>query len=412
MKCAFRSVLFSIFIFFVGCGEFVVDDKEIVDNNRTQDITFDNAEELVWNAFHGAGTTFRQSELQNGLDASFFGSQAGVHNCAGGGEISYQYSAAPGDVHQTGDTLSLEYTDCIKANGNTFNGQISGRYTEVEGYNDAFTGLTMDQCVARVADKETVTALVIDDQAETVVFERQGAKMYVRYRSAPNGLSGPPVDQAVYETLESDRTLVINRAPGNYDSVDASDGALLYFVDGFEAKPIDCKYAKRTIDLDVKGLRVQGKSVFSTLDSSLELRHYFRNSNNQDLSITSDLASVVLVKVGHSVSLDMRTLVFRMDYDVVGSSTAGLEYSGEMNVSGDSGVVDYFNLISFSSAYDRDVASSGQFRIRGEGTERVTMNVDSDVTLRFSVSTEGEPVPVFSNSWTDFLDRNFVRPAP
>jgi hypothetical protein len=418
MKCALRTALFFLLTFLVGCGEFIVDDKEIVENNRTQDITFDNAEELIWNAFHGAGTAFTQSEVKDGLDANFFGGQSGVQTCAGGGTINYQYSAAPGEVHEAGDTLSLNYDQCVRADSAIVNGQVTGRYTEVEGYNDAFTGFTMDQCAARVAEKESLNTLIVD-QAETVIFDRQGAQLFVRYRSSRSGQGGVQVDQSVYILDEGEDAIVVNRSLSDSDSVLPADGAQIFLVKDFVQEQLDCRYYKRTLELVLSSLRVTGQEVETILNTTLTAEHYFRSSTNQDFDASSSFASVSVKKNSYEVPLELRDLQYRQEYDGSPQSTLSVAVSGEMNVAG-GGIVEYLTLLPMRSGSVGAVPVSGQLRVNGIEFDQATMNIDSASLIRFSVAAEGDttgdsrpdPEPPFASSWTDFLNRDFVRPAP
>jgi hypothetical protein len=230
----------------------------------------------------------------------------------------------------------------------------------------------------------------------------------------------------VYTIDETERVIVINRSNADYDSSLSSKGAQIFFVDNFDVELIDCQYSKREIELLVKDLSVQGRDVSSTLNSTITLQHYFRSPSNQDLVLAFQSASISLVKNNYRVNIGVRAAKgddaaeFRMEYDPEERNTFSMKFDGEMSVVGSLDVVEYATFVSFPGDYVQDIMIAGQLRVLGRDLESVTMNVDNGVAVRFSVIAEGDidgdfrpdQSGLYGSSWSDFLDRDFVRPAP
>lgn len=167
----------------VACGEFIVDDKDFSDNRRTLDITNDNAEELLWSAYQGFYLPFYYARLDRYLDASLLSATSSPVNCSTSGTYTANYPQLSGEDYQKGDLFSIEFSDCIEASGVRYNGLLSGRYLEIEGYNKAFQNVvSIDECAADVNEEEfDGLGDLIADEAEMILFDKQGARLFVRY---------------------------------------------------------------------------------------------------------------------------------------------------------------------------------------------------------------------------------------
>lgn len=415
-----RLVLLISFAIVSACGEFIVDDKDFSDNRRSVDITSDNAESLTWTAYMAGVETFRQSELYYGLVPQTFGAQSGVLSCTGGGEIHYSYSKDVADRLVAGDTFDIQYSNCVRASGEVANGRVSGSYSEVEGYNYSFDStLDVDECIARVRADEAPNAVVIDDEADEVIFILGANSLQILYRDMLNATD--QIDVATYSIGLDQQAIVLNRSQTQPSSSREEDGARLYLVldpksDAKEA--VDCDEARIKGSLVVENLIVSGNEVESTLNSSLSFDYWYRESGNEDFVFESDIASIKILKNSYQENVALEGLEWSWEMDAQTTNAYALSLSSEMTGDAVGGVAEIAVLVPLRGGMAESTPGSGQLRVLGVGLERSTMNIDNTTQIRFSVAPEGDisgnlqpnTAPLFSSSWVDFLERDFLRP--
>jgi hypothetical protein len=417
MDITTRSVLLALVVLLSACGEFIVDDKDFSDNRRSVDIDSDNAESLLWTAYMAGVETFRQSDLAYGLVPQVLGAQSDTLPCVGGGELVFSFSKGPGERLVAGDTFDLQYSNCIKANGDVANGRVSGRYTEVEGYNYTVEPtLDVDQCIARVREEDAPSATIITGEADQVLFRLRGNLISIIYRDLID--SSNQVDVKTETVNLGETAVVLNRSQTVPSSSRAEDGAHVYLLKNNEPEDIDCDEARIKGVLDVTNLIVNGDEVSSQMNAAMDFDFWHRNAANEDYIFESDDVAISLIKNNYTESVSLLELEWQAEIDAENSNSYSLEVQSELLGDAVDGIAEIASPLALRGDLDAPLPDSGQLRVLGEGLEITTFNVDDSTFLRFSVAPEGDvsgdqradAAPLFSTSWVDFLARNFLRP--
>ena len=156
MRQVTRSLAEFVFIFaflsiLLGCEsdqEFNVDDK-------TTDITLENAELIALGVIQSGILSILNSPISDFLDGSDMpnGATKGeAYDCALGGIAKYDYSRSAGANHKNGDMVSVEYSDCTDEKGLIHNGKMEATYTKIKGLNDRFIEIDTFECVASLLE--------------------------------------------------------------------------------------------------------------------------------------------------------------------------------------------------------------------------------------------------------------------
>ena len=407
-----------------ACGEFIVDDKDLSDNRRNLDVTNDNAEELLWSAYEAFYSPFYYARLDQYLDAASLVASSSPVNCTNGGTYTANYPNAVGEEYQKQDSFSVEFSDCVKSNGIRYKGLISGRYLDIEGYNSEFLEVVdIDQCAARVNREEfDGNARLIVDQAEMILFDKQGPRLFVRYLNSDTDDSTQVIEHAVYELGLNDDAVVFNRSSSVAGSVLDEDGASVYMVEeGLEEK-VDCTYFEREIELEFKSLSMAAIDSTRTINGKVTVTHTQNRANNKVLRITSDAVESNIVLGNLRESYTLNDFDWRMEYDEQVQATYGAYFAAEFvnNLNGNIGEV----RASSGSAMRGPLAelhpSSGIISVDGVEDENTAMNVNNASSITFAIEAGGDQTgdgrgdktaENFDLSWTQFLNREFVRPV-
>ena len=406
-----------------ACGEFNVDDQDLSDNRRNLDVTNDNAEELLWSAYQAAYSPFYYARVDQFLDASGLVASSSPVTCSGGGSYTANYPNSVGDEYRVQDAFSIEFDECVRSNGIQLNGLITGRYLEIEGYNTEFSNVVdIDHCASRVVrDEFDGSARVIADQAEMILFDKQGPRLFVRYLNANPTDRTEVVEHAVYELSLSEEAVVLNSSSTVSGSVLDADGASIYKVsEGLEEK-VDCTYYERQIDLDLASLTLAASDSTRILNGSVTLTHTQNRAENKILRITSEAIASSLVLGNLSESYTLNDFEWRMEYDEQSQATYGAYFDAELvnNLNGAIGEVRVSNGVAMRGALAELHPSSGILSLDGINDENAAMNVNNASSITFAIEADGDQTgdgrgdktaENFDLSWVQFLNREFVRP--
>ena len=435
-----RAFLYSLTALVVGCGEFIVDDQDFSDNRRTLDITNDNAEAYLWSSYQSIFSPLYFARLNEMLDARDFNDvQSGSVACPGGGSAVVNFPNASGERYEESDAFSINYTACFNEAGAQLNGEVSGTYKETEGYNKTFaTDLTVAQCIANLELDEKIDAgryELIDDQASNLIFDKQGARLFVRYMEQDPQDDQLAIEKRVEELSLDQIAVVVNRSATDFDSSFEEDGARVFVVEDGVQEQIDCAYFNRFVDLTLKDLIVDAGAITHSLSGKLELSNSMGIKDNinderpelttrDDLfySLKGDVSSEIdLVNLNESYSID------GLDWGMRFGSADDASWSATFN----SEVVSLIDGAIFEVAVttrspfggvlgqDNPTEQGGIITLEGIDDEAAAIRILGASAISVVIEAEGDQngdgrsdqtSPIFNVAWTDFLDRNFVRP--
>ena len=408
--------------FLVACGEFIVENEEIKDNRRNLDITNDNAEELLWSAYQGFHTPFYYAQFYEYLDAYSLTANGNSVPCVNGGEYSADSYKPQGAEYEEGDIFNVTFKDC-KENDITYNGKLSGRYVEIEGYNSEFLNVVdIDQCAARVdRDEFDNGAVLITDQAENVLFDKQGARLFIRYLNSDPDNVTEALEHASYELALNEKAVVVNRSSSSPSSSLESDGASIYKVEDGIQEMIDCAFYKREIELRLESFTIAASDATRLIEGVVTLTHTLNSEENKVLRVEADSLKSQIMLGNLTETYTLNDFDWRMEYDEKVQGTYGAYFSAEFvnDLNGAIGEV----RSSSGSALRGDLVdlrpSSGIITVDGVGGENVAMNVNNLSSVTIAIEAEGDrtgdgrgdkTAENFDLSWVQFLDREFVRP--
>lgn len=415
-----RVSLICLVSLLVACA----DDLDFPDNRRTLDITNDNAEEHLWSAYQVFFATLYFSNLDDSLDSVAFGGGSGTTSCAASGTREVSFPRTVGEVYEEGDEFSVEYSDCVGSNSIVYSGLIRGKYTEIEGYNAEFReSVTVDQCIASFEREEEDfdAPTTIDDQSESVAFDKQGDRLFVRYFNAGSDAAGSQVTKSVYELSLDQNAIVVNRSATDASSTLQSDGAALYKVENGEQEKIDCLFYERRAELKVENLTLDTGSVLHRLSGTFEIIEQLTQEGQSNYRLIGDDISVEL-RFGNVQELyTLDGLEWRQETDLLTNNTYAITYDSEL-----------INRIDGSIAESRSqsgtplrgrvgdaTVNDGVLAVRGKDQDSTAMNVNNSSSITFAIDAKGDQdgdgrrdptADNFDVSWANFLGRQFVRP--
>lgn len=409
--------------FLVACGEFIVENEEIKDNRRDLDITNDNAEELLWSAYQGFHTPFYYAQFYEYLDGSSLTVNSNPVACVGGGEYTADSYKLEGAEYEEGDTFNITFDGCVKENGVTYSGSLSGRYVGIEGYNSEFLNVVdVDQCASRVdRDEFNNGAVLITDQAENVLFDKQGARLFVRYLNPDPDNITEAVEHASYELALNEKAVVVNRSASSPSSSLEGDGASIYKVEEGVQEAIDCVFYKREIELRLDSFKIVASDSTRLIEGVVTLTHTLNSEDNKVLRVEADSLKSTIELGNLTERYTLNDFDWRMEYDEKVQGTYGAYFSAEFinDLNGAIGEVRTSSGSALRGALADLHPGSGIITVDGVGGENVAMNVNNLSSVTVAIEAEGDQTgdgrgdktaENFDLSWVQFLNREFVRP--
>lgn len=418
-----RVSLICLVSLLVACA----DDLDFPDNRRSLDITNDNAEEHLWSAYQVLFSSLYFSDLDDTLDNTDFGGVTGTGSCSVSGEYAVNFSRETNEDYEESDQFSVTYSDCVKANAVKYNGTVRGEYIEIEGYNPAFSDqVEVADCKAQVEtikndEDDLDDPVTIDDQAESVAFDKQGDRIFVRYFNSSGGASGSQVTKAEYELSSEQDAVVINRSATDPSSTLASDGAALYKLKDGEHEQINCLYYKRRVELELESFVLVNDSVEHSLGGTLEIIEELTEPGRINYRLLGDDVSVKLRYGNAEEQYYLNELEWRQETEFLTNNTYAISFDAELVNRIDGNISE---SRSFSGSPLRGVlgapnASDGILSVFGVNLENAAFNINSASSITFAIEAEGDrngngssdpTADNFDSSWSDFLGRVFVRP--
>jgi len=418
-----KAILVSVASCLAACGEFIVDDKDFSDNRRNFDLTNDNAEAALWSAYQSTFAAIYPLDLKEVLDADAFGQNSGEVNCASGGTKTLTYPRALGERYEEGDRFTLEYTDCVTAQGLTLNGVIRGHYTELDGYNTEFLdSVDITQCVARVDEDESLASpLELTHSTDQVFFDKQGDALIVRYVDLNDGDGGSTkTTQFEYELALGQDAIVVNTSQTAPTSSLASDGAQIYLVQEGEYEEVDCDHYQRVVELTFENVVVENSEVVHRISGDVDLTDTFMLPTQRRNEIEGDLRVEVeqaLYSEVHSVN----ELEWLFDYDPVSTGSYSVLMNVELVNQATGSITEAQSSTSspLRGVLGEALPNDGIFKVLGISDENGSFNIENTTSITFAIDALGDrdgngasdrSAELFSVQWTDFLDRSFVQP--
>jgi len=421
MSLVVRVYLVAAFCLLAACGEFIVDDQDFSDNRRNLDVTNDNAEEYLWSSYHAIYSPLYASRLHELLDARYFGTtQSGKVGCAHGGTAKIGFPNAVFGAYEEGDDFNLAFYNCSQVGGVVLNGAIRGSYQEISGYNTAFVdSITEDACIAELTEQDfDGVPTVIADQASTLVFDKQGARLFMRYLEPdPDDPLGKD-EISTYELSLNEEAIVINRSATLPDSASKEDGAEYYIVKDGEHELVDCAFYEREVELVLTAFKVAAQGLVHTLDGTLELSNAFYERDRRDYHIQSDRLKSSFTLANLTEGYDLRDLSWRVEYGQAVDTNYAVAFSAEAESVSD-GVVFEPRTGAFRGTLGEPNPKNGIMVVDGKDDQNTAMNIISALSVTIAIEAEGDQdgdgrgdktAPNFDLTWKEFLDRDFVRP--
>ena len=355
----------------VACGEFIVENEEIRDNRRDLDITNNNAEELLWSAYQGFYSPFYYAQFYKYLDASSLIATGSPVACDGGGSYTATSYKPQGDEYKVGDIFAVTFKNCVKENDISYNGTLSGRYVEIEGYNSEFLNVVdVDQCAARVdRDEFDNGAVLITDQAENVLFDKQGARLFVRYLNSDTDDSTEATEIASYELSLNEKAVVVNRSTSSPGSSLASDGASIYKVEDGVQEKIDCVFYKREIEMTIQSFEMVASDSTRLIDGVVTLTHTLNSEDNKVLRVEAESLKSQITLGNLTEKYTLNDFNWRMEYDEKVQGTYGAYSSAEFvnDLSGAIGEVEISSGSALRGVLTDELPRSGIIAVDGVG---------------------------------------------
>lgn len=424
MSLVVRVCLVAVFGALAACGEFIIDDKDFSDNRRNLDVTNDNAEAYLWSSYQAIYAPLYYSRLNEMLDARYFGnSQAGDVACLHGGRAQIDFPNAVFAVYEEGDRFTLTFDNCSQISGVTLNGVIKGEYKEITGYNTAFVdAITVNECIAEITDQDFDAApREIIDEAQSVVFDKQGTRLFVRYLDPDPDDALAKIEVNTYELSLSDEAIVVNHSATHAPSASKEDGALLYAVKDGVHEEIDCAFYERSLELDLQGFTVEAEGAVHTLDGLIELSNAFKQRNQRDYHVEAQQLKSSFTVGFLDESYYLNDLSWRMEYGNAVDANYAAAFSAEAE-STSSGVI-FEPRVSSGAALrgklNAFTPKQGVLAVDGKDDENMALNIVSDLSVTIAIQAEGDrdgngrgdlTAPFFDLTWAEFLARDFVRP--
>ena len=418
-----RVSLICLVSLLIACA----DDLDFPDNRRSLDITNENAEEHLWSAYKVFFEALYFASLDETLDSTSF-DQGKPGSCSAQDSVTLGFTRQEGDEYEENDEFSVTYSDCVKPNNVTYKGDVRGKYLEVEGYNSAFLdSVSVEQCVEQVekikGDEEDLEDPArIVNQAESVAFDRQGDRLFVRYLNS-GGALGSQVTVFV-EELPSDRdAIVVNFPETDLPSTleSDSDGAQLFKVKDGEQEQINCLSYKRRVELELENLELVKGSIKYSLSGTLEIIEEVTEPGRINYRLLGDDISVVLSYGNTKESYYLNDLEWRQESELLVNSTYAISFDSELVNRLDGSISESRSLSGspLRGEVGEPTVNDGILSVLGINLENAAFNVNSSSSITFAIEAEGDrngngssdpTADNFDSSWSDFLGRIFVRP--
>ncbi|GEM_PF-1946121 len=467
MSGAFKVSIIAVFLFmFSACSdikdelEIFKDDVDLDVNDRTLDITKENAQPIVYGFIQSSLRSFLYLPLFNFLDSSDLPDTAllvddeYIYDCSLGGRAFYSLARPDGEEYRAGDQFAVRYEACEETDGVTFDGSISLTYSEIDGLNESFSLNSSERCEANLGKTFDGSYSVYENRddsgelfwADDVRFALVGNGLEIQYLKRSESA---PFDNEVVFTKEAfGNSIVVLRALEEDESrsgeaqirykIKENSYPSLKGVDGLDLLEV-------IYDLD----EVNGGDEFYRLagrtSSQVECQSYERYANLRASNLISTVADDVTFvmngttkiyqssdrllqfservydsnfKVGVLQGNDERIYSFGETYSAakgVDTTRSPYSYSVTGGMTFDGG--GYAELEELSTVFSSGLStppSSGGFVILGKDLEAISINFDSE-TVSLAIDYNGDSTgdglsdadATFDSYWYDILDQNF-----
>lgn len=406
-----------------ACGEFIKDDLDFDVDNRSADISIENAEIIALEVLQVGFIPFRFSVYDTYLDASEVPSEAdpndlSKYQCPSSGSVNANYTRAAGEEHKKGDTFALEYNKCDTGDGFTHTGSVEGEYLSIEGYNKGFADLTVQECSVIFIEEFSPDRIVEENAYDMAIFN-EGSKVIIQYLDFDSSSNTGEV-RSRYEVTSQEVVLVVN---SNLDALTP-----YYQVKDLKIERLDCESYERRLELEID---IETESVDGATDFTLAYPIAFSLKGSLDFYQAPAFGSEQVVieadqlVVSWSQNQEVNEYVFKDIVVNLRSSDEADSYrmntDGELDLPG-VGVVVLENPQSVTGYSNKLYPNDGLVVVNGRVPDGVTDSPETvildffDTFISLRVAPDGDETGTglpefkfqFDLLWDDFWNRNFV----
>lgn len=420
--------------------EIFKDDFDFDANDRTTDVTRENMEQLTLGTLQATYLPMMRLPLFDVLDAADFASITCLT-----GDATYSSNRASGEEYRRGDVVELSYSDCLRSDGATINGDVRLSYGLIRGLNPSFLKVNSQTCIAAVSEDLNI------DPAELVENRDGSGELFladsVRFKrtTLAGGRVGLQAEYLVLQAVEGsdnqefrvvdtrdldEKSIVVLRAveqdpdrstqeqtfyrlkSGGYPSL---DGDQIFATNGEEFDEQLCQQYDRQMSVAATNFSIApGDDTQITLNGSLSIFEATRDFESFSQSIRDSAYQIEFIQGERRSRYSLEDL--RIDVEKSESEqTFNFTVTGQASSSELFGTVELITEIVLRSRLNDLLPLQGNIDILGRELEKVDAvfnGVAVEVRADVDGDTDGDgqsDLDTFLDTfWQDLLDRNFV----
>lgn len=426
------------------------EDLDFDVNNRSLDVTTETSEQVVLGVMKATFLALNQGRLNDFLDASQLPVGAvengGIYTsaCVSGGTADYTFSRPAGEEHRAGDRVSVNYAQCKPSPEITLNGELSVKYSALEGLNKRFISANSEQCLARLSDDLGGQPTVLENidengeffWADDVFIVREGSQARLDYVELTAGELES--DSPTYTVLQShflganeDVIAIVRRLELDPDRsspnetfyrrvigpLPSLDGDLFYTMDDRRRVTEACQGFRRTLLVSF--------SDYSVRNDTFDMEFFWHGRLKLDEATDNPLERVVIAIDDSSYTLDVRQGAGVEAYKLLAVDIAFTEdrmensyvftLDGELSSDAIKGRVEVSSAQTMYGEFDTLFPQSGLLSILGRDLEHINVLPDGEL-IRIDVNHDGDNngdnIPEvdfqFNTFWQNLFNQDFV----
>jgi hypothetical protein len=403
------------------------DDADFNTDPKTVDIETENAERITLSVLQSAYLAHYHSALYKFLDASdlpegITPDQDGryIRNCLNSGTAEYTFTRPAGEIHKSGDRVTLVYDNCDEDDV-LYDGELSARYTSVKGLNNAFTGTDTQTCLANLLDELDLNEnQVITVQGDDLKFRNVASTVEVDvidYQFEGDGSDVERTDVVLDTHVigKNDKVVIVNEIlEPPTDALVSVNGDQLYSVLALVNKKYACQTYERTLRVTLKDFSTRKNDLTTIINGSLTLFEAQETPDRVNQEII-DSSFQTRVKQGNlEQSFQMSEYRVQKALQRENNSYTYL-FTGFISSPTFNGKLELTSAGKLVGYVDDDYPSSGSLEIKGRDLERILLRVNG-LHLEFQVDFNGDSTGNgfsdfdvrIDNRWPELLEREFV----
>lgn len=435
---------------YVGCSEIqdelevFNDDVEFDTNERTTDVRMSRAEDMALAYAQGVLRPHVYSPVFDFLDASQLpddavdiGDGEYQRTCSNGGTATYTYSRAAGEHHGSGDRASVRYDNCLGDNGYVFDGLVTFKYEDIEGWNLKLVPVDSAYCISRIQSNKGGIQFVenIDDEGEYYEADDVRFVPYEDHLRVDFLKEITATSEADYEILDSHfvekeavvafRALVKDedRSTPDIDRFKLDDsvypsltGDRIYLAEGDSQdwNEARCQDYSREVDANLQSLSLTDpEGVHYLFNGKQTLQESVENFENRVQRVRNGEYDVITTQANIVNKFEMQGLEAYRFVNKDGTTYA-FDVLGQIKSDAFFGTVEVDMTQATRGLFADDYPIQGFVLIQGRGLERVNVvyaGLDIELRVDYDGFDKGDGASVHDDviftTWYDLLDRKF-----